>query len=106
MTGRRVRVQGDLFHGVIPDGAIYIGRAAPGLRKAPWANPFSARQYGRAESLRLYRQWIVAQPGWSAARQALAGRDLACWCPLQPELGWTGPWCHGDVLLDLLAQPA
>jgi hypothetical protein len=28
------------------------------------------------------------------ARQALAGRDLACWCPLDEP-------CHADVLLDV-----
>jgi hypothetical protein len=27
---------------------------------------------------------------------ALAGRDLACWCSLEPAR-----WCHGDVLLQL-----
>ena len=35
----RVRVIGDLFHGRIPDGAVYVGRAAPGLSASPYANP-------------------------------------------------------------------
>ena len=30
--------------------------------------------------------------------EALAGRDLACWCPLDA-------CCHADVLLDLANQP-
>ncbi|WFE40922.1 hypothetical protein [Micromonospora sp. WMMD998] len=39
---RRVRVLGDLHHGRIPAGAVYIGRAAPGLRANPYANPHRA----------------------------------------------------------------
>ena len=52
---RRVKVTGDLFHGQVPDGAVYVGRAAPGLRKSPYANPFPVKTYGLAESLRHYR---------------------------------------------------
>jgi predicted RNase H-like HicB family nuclease len=36
----RLKVQGDLFHGVIPEGSVYVGRAAPGLPASPYANPF------------------------------------------------------------------
>ncbi|MGW4426091.1 hypothetical protein, partial [Streptosporangium sp. NPDC004631] len=36
---RRVRVVGDLFHGRVPAGAVYVGRAAPGLKASPYANP-------------------------------------------------------------------
>jgi hypothetical protein len=32
--------------------------------------------------------------GWRAALGELAGRDLACWCPLDAP-------CHADVLLEL-----
>jgi hypothetical protein len=52
---RRVRVTGDLFHGQVPDGAIYVGHAAPGLRRSPYANPFHVKTYGLAESLRRCR---------------------------------------------------
>jgi hypothetical protein len=51
---RRVKVTRDLFHGHIPDGAVYVGRAAPGLRKSPYANPYPVKKYGLTESLRLY----------------------------------------------------
>src|SRR5687767_5884579 len=46
----RVKVTGDLFHGQVPSGAIYVGRAAPGLRSSPDANPFPVKKYGLAES--------------------------------------------------------
>jgi Domain of unknown function (DUF4326) len=88
---RRVKVTGDLFHGQIPTGAIYVGRAAPGLRKSPYANPYPVKTYGLDESLRLYRQWLADS---SIDPSALRGLDLACWCPLRKP-------CHADVLLEL-----
>jgi hypothetical protein len=90
---RRVRVTGDLFHGQVPDRAVYVGRAAPGLRRSPCANPFPVKTYGLAESLRRYR---VHAEGFDMAvlRRDLTGRDLACWCPLDRP-------CHADVLLEL-----
>ena len=54
----RVRVSGDLYHPVVPPGAIYVGRQGFGLRRSPWANPYGARAHGRSEALRLYRQWL------------------------------------------------
>lgn len=32
-------------------------------------------------------------PSIAHIRRGLAGKDLACWCPLDQ------PWCHADVLL-------
>jgi hypothetical protein len=55
MTAKRAKVTGDLYHGQVPDGAVYVGRAAPGLRRSPYANPYPVKTYGLAESLRLYR---------------------------------------------------
>jgi hypothetical protein len=92
---RRVKVTGDLFHGQIPDGAIYVGRPAPGLRKSPYANPFKIGRdaVDAADAVRLYRQWL---PGTDLYRDLseLAGHDLACWCQLDQP-------CHADVLLEL-----
>ena len=90
---RRVKVTGDLYHGHVPDGAVYVGRAAPGLRRSPYANPYPVKMYGLAESLRLYR---IHAEGFAAAalRRDLAGRDLACWCNLDQP-------CHADVLLEV-----
>ena len=75
------------------DGAVYVGRAAPSLRKSPYANPFPVKTHGLDESLRRYR---MHAEGFDIAtlRQDLAGHDLACWCPLDFP-------CHADVLLEL-----
>lgn len=107
----RLQVQGDFFHGVVPDGAVYVGRAAPGLPTSPYANPF--RVGHRAENhpltgdevivlnaehaVELYALWLTEQAKsdpWFAqeVRHALAGRDLACWCKRSQP-------CHVDPLL-------
>jgi hypothetical protein len=93
----RVRVAGDLFHGRVPAAAVYVGRAAPGLPRSPYANPYPAKVHGRAGAVQLYRAHLAAHPDlvW-AARRELAGRDLACWCPLDQP-------CHADVLLEIAA---
>jgi hypothetical protein len=66
-------------------------------RPSQWGNPFTAVELGgRAAAVAAYNEWIE-QPAQAAlreeARAKLAGRDLACWCPLPG-----GP-CHADVLL-------
>lgn len=50
-----------------------------------------------------FRYQIFAHPnvtGFTAdeVRQELAGRDLACWCPLDQP-------CHADVLLEIANEP-
>ena len=91
-TGHRVRVEGDLYHGRIPDGAVYVGRAAPGIKRSPFANPYPWRRYGLDESLRLYVDHLIEHPALVAlAREQLAGRVLACWCKLDQP-------CHADIL--------
>lgn len=92
----RVRVQGDLYHPMVPPGAVYVGRQGFGLRRSPWANPFSLRKHDRAEALRLYRQWLVGQPALvDRARRELTGKQLACWCRVEDS-------CHADVLADII----
>lgn len=89
---KRVRVQGDLYHGRVPAGAVYVGRAAPGLPASPFANPYTVRRYGH-DALALYRRHLDAHPELiERARQELAGRDLACWCRLDQP-------CHADELI-------
>lgn len=42
-----------------------------------------------------YRAWVEEHPAFiETIRLNLAGRDLACWCPLDEP-------CHADVLLEL-----
>jgi hypothetical protein len=99
---RRVRVAGDFFHGTVPAGAVYVGRAAPGLRASRFANPYPARVHGTAAAVRLYREDLAVRPGLAAAaRRELAGRDLACWCPL-PVPGEPDA-CHAAVLIEAAA---
>jgi Domain of unknown function (DUF4326) len=97
---RRVRVQGDLFHGQVPDGAVYVGRGAPGLRASLYSNPFRESTHGLPEASRLYLEHLASRRDLlERAQRELAGRDLACWCPLpaagEPDL------CHAAVLLDV-----
>jgi hypothetical protein len=59
---RRVKITGDLFHGQIPDGAVYVGRQAPGLRRSPYLSrpqalrDDSPRQSTRAPVLKTLRR--------------------------------------------------
>ncbi|WIM94302.1 DUF4326 domain-containing protein [Actinoplanes oblitus] len=105
MTAERVRVRGDLYHGEVPDGAIYVGRAAPGLKASPFHNGHKVggtcricgRTHDRADSVTTYSRELAADPERiERVRAELAGADLACWCSLD------GP-CHGDVLIRVAA---
>jgi hypothetical protein len=100
----------------MPEGAVYVGR--PG----PWGNPFRAgypladhmahltagvrwngRPLGRngrvidaQHAVDLFAFWVLAKVPFTEADvvAALAGHDLACWCPLDQP-------CHADVLLEI-----
>lgn len=103
MTGQRaparVKVEGDMFHGRVPVGAVYVGRGLPGLPRSPWANPYSTRAHGLGGALRLYRAYLLDRPDLiERGRAELAGLDLACWCPLARP-------CHADLVLDLVNEP-
>jgi hypothetical protein len=98
-----VRIHWTRFKGKLPEDAAYVGR--PG----PFGNPFKVGEphaddgapMTREDAVDLFRLWI-AQPEQAAlrdrARRELAGKDLACACPLDG-----GP-CHGDVLLALVNE--
>lgn len=117
-----VQVQGDLFHGRIPDGAVYVGRPAPGFKRSPWANPFkkgrpvgpTVQIDGRtlthrrslwsipaddAQAVDWFRDLLVQHYELLVPRlrHDLRGRDLACWCKV-------GQPCHRDVLLAVANQ--
>lgn len=92
---RRMRVEGDLWHGKVPEGAVYVGRQAPGLPRSPFANPFRVGRQARnaAHAVELYQAWLAARPELvEAAVEDIGQRDVACWCRLDAP-------CHGDVLL-------
>jgi Domain of unknown function (DUF4326) len=76
-----------------PAGAVVVSRPSK------WGNPFRVdRDRSRAEAVELYAKAIERDDaellGFTVAdvRAELAGRDLACWCPLDEP-------CHADVLL-------
>jgi hypothetical protein len=82
--------------GIVPAGAVYIGRQMPwlGLPRSRWANPFKiGRDGSRAEVISKYRDYLLSRPQLMAALPELRGTDLACWCSPEP--------CHGEVLLEL-----
>jgi hypothetical protein len=101
---RRVRMRGDLFHGHVPAGAVYVSRPAPGLSGSRYANRHRigacracGHEHDRAAAVLAYAEDLAADRDLvAAARGELAGRDLACWCP--PEEA-----CHADVLLAVVA---
>jgi hypothetical protein len=41
----RVKITGDLFHGQVPDGAVYVSRQAPHLKRSPYASPYPVKTY-------------------------------------------------------------
>jgi hypothetical protein len=91
----------------LPEGAVSVGR--PTRWGNPWRAdewPFPAEPGGREVSVLCFRQMLDERrdypPGVPAhdypsdeeIRAELAGRDLACWCPLSSA-------CHADALLEL-----
>jgi hypothetical protein len=100
----------------MPENTVYVGRPTV------YGNPFHigwhgtagtiAKVHDRAEAVEQFRNWImrdtldplcwdrdliVAHVAIKAAlmRGDLAGRDLACWCPLDQP-------CHVDLELELV----
>jgi hypothetical protein len=80
--------------------AVYVGDARRGFEASPYATPFKLRQDGTQIQINVkYRTWLLAQPGLlERARTELRGKTLACWCAPGP--------CHGDVLAELVNDPA
>jgi hypothetical protein len=70
-----------------PEGAVVVARPTR------WGNPYPVVNGDRAAAVREYWAHLATHPEMTAAaRRELAGRDLACWCPLDEP-------CHADVLL-------
>lgn len=95
-----VRIQRKRIKGWrMPEGAVYVGRPTK------WGNPFIPKHDnpmlpGRiVEDKRHAYSWYFGSAPQNetlinAAKKELAGKDLACWCPLDQP-------CHADVLLKL-----
>jgi hypothetical protein len=76
--------------------------ARTGFLHIPYAE-IVAKVRDRAHAVELFRAHISFEDiGWEPRliRAALAGKDLACWCPLVDSEGNRVP-CHADVLLEL-----
>ena len=80
-------------------------------RPGPWGNPFTidgvmeetglGRDAAQAEAVARHARWLAGdieadrpRPALSHIRQALGGKNLACWCR-------AGTPCHVDTLLAL-----
>jgi hypothetical protein len=86
----------------MPENTVYVGRGSR------WGNPFPVTRYYRpgqntlreaaAEAVEKFRYYIGhpnSPHGFEPADiEALRGKNLACWCPLDQP-------CHADVLLEL-----
>ena len=102
----------------MPENTVYVGRGSK------WGNPFAVGSkftiaehfaWGAsklltlsdlhpADAVTLYRLWITNHniadtfhPSPGEVRNELAGKNIACWCPLDQP-------CHADVLLEIANQ--
>lgn len=102
----------------MPEGAIYVGR--PGVwgnhfllhkvakdwycvtdQGAPVKGTYGTRRQAAKHAVSLFAEYDLLAAGPTsrqAIRRALAGKDLACWCPLDQP-------CHADVLLEIANRP-
>ena len=77
-------------------------------RTSRWGSPFRKGQAVNFSGVFLdevaaFRVLMTSEGNWpyrAEARQALQGKDLACWCPLVDKDGNHVP-CHADVLLEI-----
>ena len=88
---------------------VYIGRqqyqGGWKLPRSPFYNPYSVKQYGLVEALRLYRCYIMTQPELLAQLGTLIGKRLGCWCTDCSSLSNPSDYvCHGQILMELIAD--
>jgi hypothetical protein len=91
----------------MPEGAVSVARPTR------WGNPFRIgadlrfpfdELFGpvvrdRAHAVEIFATYARITSGYEfLVRRDLAGKDLACWCPLD------GP-CHANVLLEIATTP-
>lgn len=86
----------------MPRDAVYVGRGTRfgnGWRIGD-PHPDTGAAMTREDTVVLYAASLAnARPETLAiVRDRLAGRDLACWCPITDKHGRQVP-CHADLLL-------
>ena len=89
LSGSPVRVQLSRRKGWrMPPNTVKVSRPTK------WGNPWNYTD--RRLACAAYRGWIERAPAGlriaEDARRELAGKNLACWCPLDQP-------CHADILL-------
>lgn len=100
-----VRIQRKRIKGwLLPPEAVVVDRSSR------WGNPFrvgadhNGRKITPGEAVTLYQEALLAGTlkniTVTQVRRELAGRDLACWCPLADAEGNRVP-CHADVLIEI-----
>ncbi len=76
----------------MPPNTVYVGRGSK------WGNPYVGEgPHDAARMARLYSEYLAREEQVElrrVLRAELAGKNLACWCPLDRP-------CHADVLLEL-----
>jgi hypothetical protein len=78
----------------MPPNTVYVGRPTK------WGDHFEVGPDSSHEDVvRAYRCWIeddrfLASHLIAVMQKELAGRNLACWCPLDKP-------CHADILLEM-----
>lgn len=77
----------------MPENTVYVGRPSK------WGNPFivGVNVENFQEAIDGYKEFLKESNRYPAFREslnALRGKNLACWCPLDQP-------CHADVLLEL-----
>jgi len=84
----------------MPDNTVYVGRPSK------WGNPFKigdgfpyfhSSPLNREDTIKVFESYLESKLldfTITDVRKELAGKNLACWCPLDKP-------CHADVLLKI-----
>jgi hypothetical protein len=72
--------------------AVYCGRPSP------YGNPFTVKEHGLDECLRLYRTYLELKLKENPKfLEPLRGKDLVCFCSLTSK-------CHCDIIIEFLER--
>ncbi|MEW1990745.1 DUF4326 domain-containing protein [Microbacterium sp. NPDC078849] len=81
-----------------PDNTVVVARPSK------WGNPFRVVNGDRARAVELFERSAIGFGTFhpDLIRAELAGKNLACWCPLpapgEPDI------CHAAILLEIASQ--